>query len=155
MLIIFAFVIVAFVIATICYRCCDWKNPKSSFFVPLGVSLLVFFAICVITWGTSYQTYLKARTFYDATQEQYANAVVMYKGYAEIDLQSAAWTDLKYQGYQENIASFIMSLRTRIIEYNANIVSKRVMKANMFFSWFIVAPDDDMLVIKMTDKRNE
>ena len=154
MLIILAFFVIALAIATTCFGVGGWKKPGEDFFLPLGIVLTIFFAICTITWGTSYQTYLKARTFYDATQEQYANAVVMYKNYAEIDLQSAAWTDLKYQGYQENIANFITSLRARIIKYNENVVSKRVMKANPFFNWFIVAPDKDMLVIKMIDKRN-
>jgi len=61
----------------------------------------------------------------------------------------AAFTDLKYQGYQENIGKFINSLRNRVIKYNKAIVSKRVMGSNPFFSWLIIEPDDDMVVIKM------
>ena len=108
---------------------------------------------CCVIWGHSYTTYLETRTFYDATREQYANAVEMYKDYAVLDLEGAAavaFTDFKYQGYQENMAQFISLLRDKVIAYNKRIISKRLMKETFFFSWMIFAPDRDMKIIKMT-----
>jgi hypothetical protein len=58
-------------------------------------------------------------------------------------------TDFKYQGYQENLAKFITTLRYKVVDYNETIVSKRVMERNWFFNWIIVAPDDDMKILKM------
>lgn len=99
--------------------------------------------------GTSYFSYLGARTFYSATVEQYASAVEIYNDKAVIDIEAAAWTDLKYQGYQKNIADFIKDLRNSIISYNDTIISKQVMDANPLFNWLVIGPDDDMKIIKM------
>ncbi len=106
-------------------------------------------ACLVFMCWSSYNTYLRARTFYSATVEQYASAVEIYGDKAVIDIKAAAWTDLKYQGYQTNIATFIKNLRGEIINYNTLIIGKRIMKASSIFNWLIVAPDDDMKIIKM------
>lgn len=119
-------------------------------FVGFGIASVIGLALLCPIWGVSYDTYLDCKTFFDGTKEQYASAVTMYSNYAEIDLKSAAWTDFKYKGYQENVAGFISSLRQKIVNYNEMIISKRVMGKNLFFSWLIVEPDDDMLVIRMT-----
>ena len=155
MLIFFIFLLVSLGVSVWIFSSEEWKSPVGNLVSPFVIMWIIFMVITLIVWIASYDRYLDARTFYDATKEQYSNSVVMYKNYAEIDLQSAAWTDLKYQGYQENIAVFIRELRNKIVKYNSNIISKRVMKVNPLFNWFIVAPDDDMLVIKMIDRRNE
>ncbi len=115
----------------------------------------------IITWNcllaalligivsVSYANYLMARSFYSATVEQYTTAIEMYGGKAVIDIEAAAWTDLKYQGYQQNIAAFIATLRDKITSYNEVIIQKRVLDANPLLSWLIIAPDGDMKIIKM------
>ncbi len=110
---------------------------------------LVAFGFCSIFWGASYKTYLDARAFYSATKEQYASAITVYKDHATIDVQSIAWTDLKYQGYQNEVASFIKDLREKVTEYNETIVKKKVFKSNILFNWLVIAPDPDMVVIKL------
>lgn len=120
-------------------------QSRSAFFW-FTVIALVF---CSIFWGASYKTYLDARAFYSATKEQYSSAITVYKGHATIDVQSIAWTDLKYQGYQNEVASFIKDLREKVTEYNETIVKKKVFKSNILFNWFVVAPDPDMVVIKL------
>ena len=55
----------------------------------------------------SYTRYLNDRAFFTATKEQYFNVVKVYKNHAEIDIESAAYTDFKYSGYQENIGNYI------------------------------------------------
>jgi hypothetical protein len=100
-------------------------------------------------WTVSYSSYLSDRSFYDATIEQYSSGIVIYNDYAEIDIADAAWTDFKYSGYQENMAGFVKDLRSSIIRYNKDIIEKRIMDKNPLFSWMVIAPDDDMKVIKM------
>jgi len=118
---------------------------RSIMFCPIAV-LALYICVC----GTSYGSYIDTRTFYDATIEQYASAVEMYEDKAVIDIESAAFTDLKYQGYQDNVSGLILSLRRSIIKYNKKLISKRIMKKNLFFNWLIVAPDDDMKILKMS-----
>lgn len=114
---------------------------------------IIALAIWVIIIGFlkwwSYGNYVDDRVFFDATREQYTESVRMYKDYALLDVNGAAWTDLKYQGYQENAAAFIKDLRGKVVEYNESILSKRVVKKNIWFNWFITVPDDDMVVIRM------
>jgi len=109
--------------------------------------------VCAVIFSViifhSYSSYLDQRSFYDATIEQYATAITMYADYAEIDVESAAWTDLKYQGYQDNISKLIISLRNRTIEYNEAFVKKNKMHNNPFFSWLVIGMDEDMKLIKM------
>ena len=109
-------------------------------------AVLVFSGIFI---QVSYDDYLDQRAFYDATVEQYASAITMYDDYAEIDVESAAWTDLKYQGYQDNISGLIRNLRDRIIRYNEAFVKKNRYHKNPFFSWLVVGMDDDMKILKM------
>lgn len=106
-------------------------------------------AILLFVVYMSYTSYLSARSFYSATVEQYATAVEMYEDKAVIDIEAAAWTDFKYQGYQANIADFIVTLRDKITNYNEAIIQKRVMDANPLLNWLVIAPDDDMKIIKM------
>ena len=109
-------------------------------------SVIPFIAICV-----SYNTYVDARTQYDATVNQYREAVTMYADHAVIDTERA-FTDFKYQGYQENIADFIKSLRSEVTTYNKLIISKRVMDKNFFFNWLIIPPDDDMKILSLVNE---
>ena len=110
---------------------------------------LVAFGVNCIPWGMSYKTYLDSRAFYSATKEQYASSITVYKDHATIDVASIAWTDFKYQGYQNEVASFIKDLRKVVTEYNETIVKKRIFKNNILFNWLIIAPDPDMVVIKL------
>ena len=51
---------------------------------------------------------------------------------------------MKYKGYQENMADMIKELRENIVRYNKVVNKKRIYGKNLFFSWYIVKPDDDM-----------
>lgn len=117
------------------------------------VCSIIFCIFTSIIVGASYRDYLADRAFYTATKEQYFNAVKVYKNHAEIDMETAAYTDFKYQGYQKNIGALIISLRNRIIKYNERIIKKRIMDKNLLFSWYVIAPDDDMVVIKMVERK--
>lgn len=128
---------------------CDCVPGIAGFLVSSFCSLI----LCFLIWGASYYSYLDSRTFYDATREQYFESVEMYHDYAVLDLKGAAaiaFTDYKYQDYQKNISTFIRDLRYKIVKYNEEIISKRLMKKNWFFSWLIIAPDSDMKVVRMS-----
>ena len=121
---------------------------KFSLYFTGGYSIVALFMLVAFIGG-SYQSYVDTRTFYDSTVEQYSTAVEMYNDKAVIDVESAAWTDLKYQGYQDNISKLILDLRNRIIIYNNNFIKMNKMHSNPFFSWLVVPMDDDMKIIKM------
>lgn len=143
-------------IAVLVYFCCRWDNCNhgdSLIGAGIGafVSSVIVGLILVTSIGVSYGTYINIRTKYDATITQYKEAVTMYKGHATIDVKKAAFTDLKYQGYQENMASFIKNLRREVTSYNEELISKRIMKKNWFFGWLVIAPDKDMKVLNMSN----
>lgn len=114
---------------------------------------VIFGVIIFFTLFTSYDNYLDRRSFYDATVTQYRDQIKMYKNEAQIDIKAVAYTDFKYQGYQKEIAENIRTLTDGVVRYNKSIIQKRIMKNNIIFSWLIVAPDDDMVIISLTEKR--
>ena len=116
-------------------------------------SAVALFASGMIIW-TSYGTYVELRATYDATIEQYASSTEMYGDRAVIDIESAAWTDFKYQGYQANVAKFISELRTMLAAYNKDFISKKKYASNWFFGWVIIPPDSDMKIISMKAAQN-
>ena len=126
-----------------------WSYEKVDGIIVGMVCSVIILIICCCVWGKSYSSYLDARSFYTATKEQYFSAIEVYANYAVIDMGKASFTDYKYSGYQDNVGSFIISLRNRIIKYNKTIVEKRVQGKNPVFSWLIIEPDADMLIIKM------
>ena len=129
-----------------------WKEKKVRLKVGIGWSTIlatVWAVAIIIIIYSSYESYLGQRAFYDATVEQYTTAVTMYEDKAVIDIESAAWTDFKYKGYQDNISSLVLDLRRNIIKYNDLFIRKNKMHANLFFSWLIVGMDDDMKIITM------
>jgi len=134
------------------YSITDRERDKKGFAVGWGVTLTIFVALVwgASVWG-SYNSYLNDRAFFSATKEQYRSALTVYKDHATIDIKAAAFTDFKYQGYQQHVADFIITLRKKVTKYNKSIVTKRVMKVNPLFNWMIVAPDDDMVPINLLE----
>ena len=125
--------------------------------------ITAFVCICIFgTFGTafvvghSYSSYLDNRAFYDATIEQYRGAIVMYKDYAVIDIEKtrAAFTDFKYKGYQEAMATMILNLQRRIVIYNRSFILKKIKNKSWFFNWYIIANDPDMKIIRMIEEVN-
>jgi succinate dehydrogenase hydrophobic anchor subunit len=153
---ILAGIAIVLFVAALVYVVLRWDNcDNEEALIGAGVGALVsgvmIGIILFMSVMSSYTNYVDIRTKYDATITQYKEAITMYKDHATIDVGKAAFTDLKYQGYQENMASFIENLRSEITNYNEMLISKRIMKKNWFFSWIIVAPDDDMKILNMSD----
>jgi len=125
----------------------DPKNTVGS----ITVTSVISCVITAIIITSSYISYLDTRAQYDATIRQYKGAVTMYTDYASLDVEKAALTDFKHQGYQENVAKVIIDLRKEIVEYNEVLIKKRILKKNIFFNWLIIAPDADMKVINIVE----
>ena len=132
-----------------CTESTSWRE-RGKLFIWLGpiFSSVLLLIAGIVVWN-SYSNYVGLRAFYDATIEQHAAAVEIYADKAVIDVGSAAWTDLKYKGYQDNIASFVKNLQYEIVMYNKDLISKKKYGKNWFFSWLIVMPDADMKIISM------
>jgi hypothetical protein len=138
--------VIAFIIAC---ADSDWSDRKKtlSWLCPIFSIIAIIFSGIVI-W-MSYISYVELKATYDATIEQYATSVEMYGDKAVIDVEKAALTDFKYQGYQVNIAAFIADLRSKLATYNESFVSKKEYNKNWFFGWLIIPPDANMKIMSM------
>jgi hypothetical protein len=117
----------------------------------VSVALALTIVIALIARWNSYDNYIELQKFYSATVEQYRGAVEMYEKKAVLNVDRAAWVDFQYQGYQANIASFIIDLRKEVVRYNENLISKKLYKANRLFWPMIHMPDDsDMKIISLS-----
>lgn len=134
------------------YSVTERENDKKGFAKAWGTVIAVAIsAIWIVSLWGSYNTYLDSRAFFSATKEQYRSALTVYKDHATIDIKAASFTDFKYQGYQEQIAGFVTTLRKRVTKYNETIIKKRAMKSNFLFEHTIVAPDEDMVPINLLE----
>jgi ABC-type transport system involved in multi-copper enzyme maturation permease subunit len=114
--------------------------------------------ILLIISGVSYGNYIGLKQDL-ATIEQYEQEVKLYteKGVVEFDkakISGKALTDLKYQSYQKELSEKLHYLRSKIVNYNNTLISKKLLNSNWYFNWLIIAPDDDMIVLKMSDSTN-
>lgn len=128
----------------------NWSHHKRTALVRTGITIGSL-AICIflLIISVSYTSYLEARSFWDSTSFQFRDSIEIYGDKAAIKVTDSAFTDFKYNGYQENIASFIKDLRTYIVWYNTILIQKRLMKKSLMFNWLIVGPDDDMKILSM------
>ncbi len=96
----------------------------------------------------SYTSYLNMKAFYESTYEQYSESIEIYQDKAIIDTE-VAFTDFKYQGYQDNISSYVRDFRNKMIWYNELYIKKTAMNQNIFVNWLIIPPDENMKLMQM------
>ena len=112
----------------------------------------VISSIVTIGWMVgSYISYVNMRSDYDIIVRQYKESVQLYEDKAVLDVNDAAFTDFKYEGYQENIAAFVRELRYRVTRYNECYIQKKVVARNILFGWIISEPDADMHLIELRE----
>jgi len=111
----------------------------SSFTCMLSILGLV---ICGFWNYEQYSSAINYESFYNITIEQYRNSIEMYEDKAVLTLNEDTLTDLRYQGYQENIMAEIKSLKEQIISYNTALYSRKIKDKNPFLSWMIVPLSD-------------
>jgi len=117
----------------------DFASGLVGFLVPAGLFTIVTIAIL----GTSYSNYVSLKAKYDGVVSQYKQAVTLYTDRAVLSTE-IAFTDFKYQGYQENMGKLISDLRTQVAEYNQSYFEKQTMHKSWFFRLLIFEPDPDM-----------
>jgi len=114
-------------------------------FTALCLAIGIAVVIPCIVAGTSYSSYIDAKTFHNATCHQYEQAIEGYSSKALMNEGAKdAFTDSKYNNYQNNIAELIRDYRDAMIGYNKVITGKKIWKDNTLFGWFIITVDPDM-----------
>jgi len=131
----------------------DWKRHNRT--LQNTISTIVIFiviAVCihVTTLNVSYKSYIDMKELGDACLPPRIEMINIYDDYATTKMSNQSmFFSTEYQGYQENVSKFIENLGIVVIKHNRILVSKRIMKANWLFSWLIVAPDDNMVLLNM------
>jgi len=99
-------------------------------------------------WG-SFDNYVDMKKTYKATISQYRGSVKMYENKAVLNLDKSSFTDLKYKGYQKQIADLIKDLREKTVRYNEKYIGKQEYAKNCWFSWYIFPPNEEMKLIRL------
>jgi hypothetical protein len=137
---------------TVHYHKFDLTEGMFAGVLAMLVSCAILLVITGITWLSSYDYYLDLKYFRDAGNDRHVESILAYKKAAVADMREeigTVVTDLKLQGYQQEISKMIGTYRDAIDTYNLVLTKKRQRKSNPVFSWFIVSPDPDMELIKM------
>ena len=101
----------------------------------------------------SYDTYLDMMEK-QVTIEQEVTGV---KAYAENgvgvffpgQLVGKELTDFKFGAYQEEMSDKIKRLKNMVQSYNEHVISKKLMKNNWYWNWWIYMPDMSIQTIEM------
>ena len=129
MLLIILFI--SLILATIVISIVDNFDREKWIFI--GCIILLFGII--VPLGSSYMQSVELKTTYETISLSYPQAITLYENKAIISEKSI--TDFKYNSYQNNMSKMIIDLRNRVDEYNRILISKRIRKKNIFFSWLI------------------
>lgn len=133
---------------------CNSRNAVGTLICGI-ICATVVVVISTATLAISYAQYIGLKQ-YRANFENHAQAINEYtKLAANFDKRNATEiTDLKYQSYQESLKTLIKDFRNYCTEYNRVVVGKRVLDNNIIFNWLIIAPDEDMKVVQVSDFLN-
>ena len=110
------------------------------FWVPIFGFVLVLMSI-----GFSYDANLELRTHYETVIIEYADAVTYYKDKVVVDC--SAITDFRYK----EMGEFVRDLRDKTVWHNQTIIKKRMKKRSPFFNWLVLAPPEDVKMIRFKD----
>lgn len=129
------------------------KRAVRSIAAGTATTFLVYGLIAIILNLTTYGDYAKARANYDSVLSQYGQAITIYENKAVLDVKIVGdtWTDLRYQGYQGNMAQMIVDLRNQVASYNSYLISRKTWGKNYFVGWYMVMPDKDMRTIDIVN----
>jgi len=132
-----------------------YDGYRADIMIPAAVvGAVIYLFILAVSVTISYENYIANRVQYDSLIHQYRGAITMYEEKATLNIKKAAvsaMTDVRYNGYQQKMGDFIMDLRKEVVDYNRVFLSKKYMKKNFFYNWFVVAPDPDMKVVDIID----
>lgn len=122
--------------------------------------------LCIIVIGVvflvikliSYANYLDMMEK-QATIEQEVASIKLYaeKGVGVFfpgQVLGKEFTDLKFNAYQEEMSDKIFRLKSMVQSYNRHVVSKKLMKDNLYWDWWIYMPDMNITTISMDELLN-
>ena len=141
-MIIILLTVLFFILGFICFKQPDYKYENCGI-----ASYVIACTLAIIVLGTaalSFNSYVGMRAFFDKTEENYTQAIAIYKAELRESDVNSAWvvTDLINQGYQTGLHDFINDYRDKVIRYNRTFIGKKKYADNIFFSWFIIEPDE-------------
>lgn len=119
-------------------------------FLFLLTSLIILSPSLIINFE-SYGSYADMKSTYNAVVNQYRESIRMYEDRVVLDINTESFTDFKYEGYQESISSLIKDLRRKVTRYNQLYIGKEVWSRNIFLSWLIKKPDEDMKLLRLEE----
>jgi hypothetical protein len=87
--------------------------------------IFIIWILPCIGYLNSFNSYLDIKATYTTVVDQYRNSIKMYEDKAIIHVSDKSFTDFKYNGYQDNIASLIKDLRNKVEKYNKIYIAKQ------------------------------
>lgn len=149
--IIIIFSLVAVAVGVRAYHSSEEKpvEKAKSGALAFTICVAVFALICLTCATGSYKSYLSCRKFIDGGYEQHKSAIALYKESSDVNTEKSSLTDSKFDGYQSGLAELIKEYLTAVISYNKIIVGKQKMDGSFMYNALIIAPDDDMKVLKV------
>ena len=130
-------------------------NDDFSIFMTCLVGIMISGALVLIPISTSYHSYLSIKADYYGILSQYKDAVTLYKDKSVINTNKISFTDFGYQGFQQEMAKFIMVLCNKVTNYNALYIKKKTMHENIIFSWLIIPPSPGMKIVQISNMSNK
>jgi hypothetical protein len=118
-----------------------------SMYATIGASvmMLIFVVIGAVTACSSYGNYIDIKTYRDSKYMQDFSTIMEFNNIiSQSRGKQSEITDLKFQGFQENVAYLIRNHRNNIIKYNERIMGKRIMAKNCLVGFLIFNSEEDM-----------
>lgn len=134
----------------------DSKDKKKAL-VCGKVAVVIVSCICIvgliITYGISYSNYLSMMER-KVTIEQDVTSINAFieagvGAFAFHQLRSKEITDFKFGAYQTQLAYMINSAKSQVQAFNEDVVGKKLMKSNWYWSWVVYMPNMEMEPINM------
>lgn len=124
-----------------------YGNGEGSVFSGFGAMVLI--GILIGAWSSSYNSYVELREYKDGLVLQHdLKALSAVSQTTNNDDNLIAETK---DGYYEGLVNGIYEAKNRINDYNTKIINKRLYGNNFFFGLYVILPDDDMILIGVSD----
>ena len=150
--IVFIVLSITFIVCLLCWVINDTLHKKIKAAIVGGISIptVCGFIICMCAI-TSYNTYLNiARYPVTEYRQSYAaiteyDKIISNKGENTLEL-----TDMKFSGYQKEMARLIREHKYKLVKHNNTIMEKRIVANNILVGFLIFEPDPSMKILPFT-----
>jgi len=139
--------IIFLIVLSLYYVTKGYGNGEGSVFSGFGAMVLI--GILIGAWSSSYNSYVELREYKDGLVLQHdLKALSAVSQTTNNDDNLIAETK---DGYYEGLVNGIYEAKNRINDYNTKIINKRLYGNNFFFGLYVILPDDDMILIGVSD----